>query len=179
MSHFTQASTQEELKSQYRNLAKEWHPDLNPGKPDALRMMQEINAEYAAAAARSSFYGAKDRAAKAHAEGRKVNTDYVDLDQVREDLRRIIEELLNISPDLDIEIAGLWVWVGGDTKPHYKAIKALGLRWCKNKGECGLWAYAGVKSFGRGNWSMDDIRGTYGSAKVYKEEKQTRPMLAA
>lgn len=35
--------TPEDFKARYRELVKEWHPDLNPENPDALRRMQEIN----------------------------------------------------------------------------------------------------------------------------------------
>ena len=36
----------EELKSAYRKLAKQYHPDLNPGDENAARRMNEINAAY-------------------------------------------------------------------------------------------------------------------------------------
>ena len=33
----------EDFKSRYRDLVKQWHPDINPGKHDALKHIQEIN----------------------------------------------------------------------------------------------------------------------------------------
>ena len=36
----------EELKQAYRSLIKQWHPDLNPDKPDAASMTQIINEAY-------------------------------------------------------------------------------------------------------------------------------------
>lgn len=39
-------ASEEEIKKAYRRLAKKYHPDLNPGDPEAARKMNEINAAY-------------------------------------------------------------------------------------------------------------------------------------
>lgn len=39
-------ANQEEIRKVYRKLAKETHPDLNPGKPEAEKRFKEINAAY-------------------------------------------------------------------------------------------------------------------------------------
>ena len=39
-------ASDEEIKRAYRKLAKQYHPDLNPGDPVAAKKMQEINAAY-------------------------------------------------------------------------------------------------------------------------------------
>ncbi len=39
-------ATDEEIKTAYRRLAKQYHPDLNPGDAEAARKMNEINAAY-------------------------------------------------------------------------------------------------------------------------------------
>ena len=39
-------ASDEEIKRAYRNLAKKYHPDMNPGDAEAARKMQEINAAY-------------------------------------------------------------------------------------------------------------------------------------
>ena len=39
-------ATDEEIKKAYRRLAKQYHPDRNPGDAEAARKMQEINAAY-------------------------------------------------------------------------------------------------------------------------------------
>ena len=39
-------ASDEEIKQAYRKLAKKYHPDLNPGDPEAAKKMQQINAAY-------------------------------------------------------------------------------------------------------------------------------------
>ena len=39
-------ASDEEIKRAYRNLAKKYHPDLNPGDQVAAQRMQEVNAAY-------------------------------------------------------------------------------------------------------------------------------------
>ena len=39
-------ASDEEIKRAYRQLAKKYHPDLNPGDAEAARKMQQVNAAY-------------------------------------------------------------------------------------------------------------------------------------
>ena len=39
-------ASDEEIKRAYRRLAKQYHPDVNPGDQEAARRMQEVNAAY-------------------------------------------------------------------------------------------------------------------------------------
>ena len=39
-------ASDEEVKRAYRQLAKKYHPDMNPGDPHAAEMMNRINAAY-------------------------------------------------------------------------------------------------------------------------------------
>ncbi len=40
------SASQDEIKSAYRKLAKKFHPDLNPGKPEVERQFKEISSAY-------------------------------------------------------------------------------------------------------------------------------------
>ena len=42
----SKGATEDEIKTAYRKLAKQYHPDLNPGDPNAAVRMNEINAAY-------------------------------------------------------------------------------------------------------------------------------------
>lgn len=42
----SQSATEDEIKQAYRRLAKQYHPDLNPGDAAATRRMNEINEAY-------------------------------------------------------------------------------------------------------------------------------------
>ncbi len=39
-------ASDDEIKQAYRRLAKKYHPDRNPGDPEAAKKMQEVNAAY-------------------------------------------------------------------------------------------------------------------------------------
>ena len=39
-------ASDEEIKKAYRRLAKQYHPDRNPGDAEAAKKMQEVNAAY-------------------------------------------------------------------------------------------------------------------------------------
>ena len=71
---------------------------------------------------------------------------------------------------LEIELCGRWLWIGGNTREHKEALKALGCKWSKNKM---LWSWhheeAGRK-WRRGNYTMGDIRRKYGSYNVQMSE---------
>jgi len=42
----TRGASQDEIKSAYRKLAKKFHPDLNPGKPEVERQFKDVSAAY-------------------------------------------------------------------------------------------------------------------------------------
>lgn len=155
--------TPEQLHSQYRDLCKQHHPDLNRTDPTATARMQQINAEYAAAM----------NPAQRRAKPGKSEAEYVDLARVAENIRAAIEAIITL-PNLQIEICGLWVWVSGETKPVKDQIKAAGYKWASKKEK---WYFAGIAAGGRGQWDMEKIRTHYGSTHVRREDekKPSRP----
>lgn len=157
-------ATPEELHTQYRDLCKLHHPDLNRNDPTATARMQQINAEYAAASA------AANRTAKPG----KTEEEYTDLARVSENIRAAIEAIITL-PNLQIEICGLWVWVSGETRPVKDQIKAAGYKWASKKEK---WYFAGVPAGGRGNWDMEQIRERYGSAKVSRKDDEQKKNTA-
>jgi hypothetical protein len=67
--------------------------------------------------------------------------DYTDAAAVDERIPEAIEKIVTLE-GLEIEICGLWVWVGGTTRPHKQELKAAGYSWAPQKEK---WYFAGVR----------------------------------
>jgi hypothetical protein len=70
---------------------------------------------------------------------------------------------------LTIEICGAWVWLSGATFKHKAAIKSAGFKYGSKKKR---WYFRpdDWQSKSRGNYSMDDIRGKYGSVSPISKQ---------
>ena len=146
MNYFENVKTMAELKSRYRDLAKQFHPDKNP---NGLKAMQDINNQY------EILFDKLNN-------GETIETarDYIE----------IIERLLKYE-NIEIEIIGTWIWVHGETRPIKEELKSLGFRWASKKKK---WYLGEHKAKGKYKQrSLDDIRETYGSQFVTKTQKAT------
>lgn len=151
--YFADCKTLDELRIAYRKLAAIHHPDVGGD----VATMQAINAEH-------------DRVFESLKAAHNASADeYHQTTETPEEFRRVVVELLKLS-GLNIEICGSWLWIGGNTREHKEALKALGCKWSKNKM---LWSWhheeAGRK-WRRGNYSMGDIRRKYGSYNIQMSE---------
>lgn len=145
---FRDCATAQEIKDLYRKLCRQHHPDL--GGDTAT--MQALNAAYDQAckqAQRTDRPGKSEGAYDYYSAGDTL-------------VREAIEKVITL-PGITIEICGWWVWLSGDTRAVKDQIKASGYRWAKQKS---MWYFPGVPSRGKGTYSMDDIRQTYGSEVV-------------
>ncbi len=152
----------EDLKSIYRKLALENHPDRGGDKIK----MQEINAEYAAL-----FEELKDVHKSSRPDGPKTYRAEAATKETPEDFINICAELFRLD-GLEVELCGRWLWIGGNTRQHKEVLKKLGCKWSKNKEkwswhfpEDAAWQYKGKKS-----WSMDRIRDRFGSERLGADE---------
>lgn len=165
MKYFSKINTLEELRKQYKELLKKYHPDNANGSEEATKA---INAEYDIL-----FKALKDR----H-EQKQTNpndsTDKSDYDNMKYDftedkkLREVLQRIITMQ-GLNIEIVGCWIWVDGSTFVHKDALKTLGFKWAKEKKK---W-YFHTEAFRKRSHkklSMDDIRNYYGSTEVQTEE---------
>jgi hypothetical protein len=159
INYFSNCQTLEDAKALYHKLAMANHPD----RGGDVRIMQEINAQYARFQSEFTYHSERARQAAAHAEGKKTAADYHDLEEVIEILRVKIEAVLNLG--LTAELCGLWVWVSGDTRPQKEELKTLQFKWAHDKE---AWYFAGVPSFNRKPFTMDEIRNQYGSRTFTK-----------
>lgn len=139
--------TKEEIKKAYRLACKKYHPDLNSA---GLEMMQLVNAAYDEL---KSF------------EGSIGNDDVIfEESEYSEEINNALNAIIHYD-DLEIEICGSWVWVGGNTRDHKETLKMSGFKWANRKK---MWNFRpdDWKSSSRGNYSMDNIRDSHGSKTV-------------
>lgn len=157
----------EDLKSLYRKLALENHPDRGGDKVK----MQEINAEYA-----FLFESLKDVHKSSRPDGPRTYTAEQKTKETPEDFINICAELFKLD-GLEVELCGRWLWIGGNTMAHKDRLKALGCKWSKGKQK---WSWhfpedAAMSYKGKKAWSMDRIRLQFGSERLGAEDDDRRP----
>lgn len=148
MKFFKDVKTLEELKQEYKRLAKLHHPDVG-GDHETMKL---VNSEY-------------DEMVKILKNG---NTDKnQDSDVDLEDFKEVIEKLI-IYDDIILEIVGTWLWASGDTKPHKELLsKELGFFWNPKRE---VWQKKPKdqqnKKFVNSKKSDEELKRMYGSKKV-------------
>jgi hypothetical protein len=173
INYFANCQTLAEAKELYHRLAMANHPDHGGD----VRIMQEINRQYAVFQTDFAWHSETRRQQEAHAEGKKTCADYHDIAEVLQVLGTKIEAALNMG--LEVELTGLWIWVSGDTRPHKEELKELKFKWSHDKT---AWYYPGVPSFNRKPFTMDEIRNQYGSrtfTKAAQPEEEKRQAIPA
>lgn len=155
MKYFQTCQTLEEVKTLYRELAKQFHPDLNP---DGKEVMQEINNEYEFACAKV-LQDVKDSSSKFDAAMM---------------FREKIDQIINL-PGIQIEIVGAWLWITGKTREVKEELKNLEFRFAPKK-IAWYWFPEGFESRGSGK-SLDQIRAKYGSEVIRKREEERKNLL--
>lgn len=147
-----------ELKRRYHALALKYHPDHGGNEED----MKALIAEY-----EYLFSNLKNK--KEDKEG-NVYTSEEEVNETPEQYVRIVEALINCV-GLKLEVCGDWLWVSGNTQHWEARLDSAGFFKCPKKRLNGipLWAYnfspKKKKYFSRG-WSMNRIRGTFGSRNI-------------
>ena len=158
--YFKDVNTLEELRRQYRDLLKKYHPDNANGSTQAT---QEINAEYD-----KLFKVLKDRHEKTA--DNKENNAKTDFNNMKYDfsedakLREVLQQIITFE-GINIEIVGCWIWVDGNTYGYKDTLKSIGFKWAREK----LVRYFHTEAFrkrSKKKLSMEDIRNYYGSTEV-------------
>ena len=146
----------QDLKNQYKDLIKKYHPDVNS---NGLEAMKAINAEY-----EQLFKEIKNNT---------LNKEETKHHDINDNFRTIIEKIIFLD-DIKIEIIGSWVWISGNTYQHYNTIKEAGFKFSKSK-KAWYW-YNGMdsdfKKHFKGRYSMNELRLRHGYATVEKEEQK-------
>lgn len=152
MKWFNECKTVEEVKAQYKKLAKQYHPDLGGD----TETMQNINKEYAFATAKA-VKGAN--LSEEEAESEILSS---------EAYREAIEKIIHLD-GITIELVGYWLWVTGHTFPVRTTLKDAGFLFAPKKI---AWYFrtAEYKVSKGGKKTLDEIRSKYGS-EVLNEDK--------
>lgn len=150
MKYFNNCSTLNEVKSLYRTLAKQHHPD----KGGNLATMQEINNEYA--------FAIRKIASGADLSSEERESEILNA----EAYKNAINAIINLE-GINIEICGGWIWVTGNTYQHKTVFKENGFYFASKKV---AWYFrsAEYKTNNRKKLDLDQIRTKYGSQTINK-----------
>lgn len=168
MKYFNNVSTLEELRRQYKELLKQYHPDNANGSTAAT---QEINSEYDRLfkVLKDKHESKSDKTADstAHKES-SYNANMYDWENDKA-LRDVLQKIINFD-GIEIEIVGAWLWVSGNTYNYKKELKEIGFKWASQK-KMWYWKSEAYQKKSRKSLSMDDIRSYYGSTKVQTDSR--------
>ena len=155
-----------DVKTLYRKLAKQHHPDHGGD----VEVMKQLNSEYHDALKNLHGYKTKD-GNKEFTYKYDVETEQVIMDQLYKFLSLKME-------NVDILLIGFWVWIKGDSKPHKESLKDLGCKWSSDK-KVWYWKPPHFKKSYRSGKSLGQLANQYGATIVKeKENKQKRLAIA-
>ena len=153
-------TTLEELKTMYRKLAVQHHPDKG-GNPET---MKEINNEYDELFPKlKNVHKTKDG---------ETYTAKQENDETADSFKDLINELMKMD-EIIIEIIGCFVWVTGNTRPYKEQLKALKFQWHSKKF---AW-YLKPEDYRRrsqGDYTMEEIRAMYGTSGQMNSNGMTK-----
>ena len=168
MKYFNNVNALEDLRRQYKELLKKYHPDNPQGSTEAC---QEINAEYD-----RLFKVLKDKhESKSGKTADSTNTKQSEYSKNMYDwendkaLREVLQKIINFD-GIEIEIVGAWLWVSGNTYIFKDELKEIGFKWASQKKQWYFHTDA-YRKRSRKSLSMDDIRNYYGSTKVQTDSR--------
>lgn len=168
MKYFNNVSTLEELRRQYKELLKKYHPDNANGSTEAT---QEINSEYD-----RLFKVLKDKhESKSDKTADSTNTNQSEYSKNMYDwendrsLREVLQKIINFD-GIEIELVGAWIWVSGNTYSYKKELKEIGFKWASQK-KMWFWHGENFKKKSRKTLSMEEIQNYYGSTKVQTDSR--------
>lgn len=117
MNYFKNVTNLNELKKEYRKLAKQYHPDCNT--TDTTQIMKDINKQYKLLF--EQLKHTKNNTTNEDNQSENVNT-----------FMNIINELIKYE-NITIDIVGSWLWIDGNTYTIKDKLKSIGFKWSKNK----------------------------------------------
>lgn len=160
--YFSNPKTLDELRKQYKDLLKKYHPDNPNGSTEATK---DINNEY-----ETLFKMLKDVHNQTADDTSSQTYDNMKWDFAEdEELRNMLSKAIQLV-GLNITIVGNWIWVDGDTYPHKATLKELGFKWAHEKKKW-YWHSETFRKKSNKKLSFDTICNYYGSADVRTEQR--------
>ena len=160
--YFKDVNTLEELRKQYKELLKTYHPD-NGG---SVSEMQNINAEYD-----QLFKVLKDwhDTNQTSSDKGKENYDNMKYDFTEDKkLRDMLNRIIGFE-GITIEVCGSWIWAF-DSYNCRKGLKEMEFKFAGKK-KAWYWHSETFRKRGHRVLSMDDIRSYYGSTEVQTDKR--------
>ena len=165
MTYFKNTNTLEELRKQYKELLKRYHPDNPNGSTEAT---QQINQEY-----EKLFKLLKDKHDSRQTSNTEKKTSFYNNMKYdfSEDikLREVLNKVINFT-DVTIGLCGSWIWISGNTYQYKKELREIGFKWAPNK-KAWYWHSEAFRKRSNKKLSMNDIRNYYGSTEVQPEQR--------
>lgn len=153
---FFKSTNIEDLKKEYRELAKKYHPDFGGD----TRTFQDMQAE---------FIDLCQRLANVHKADETAQED--EAQEAPEEFASVINQVVTLD-GVDIEIIGKWVWVSGNTYANKEKIKNAGFFW-SSKHKKWYWNGSTHKSKKHSKMDMQLIKAVHGCQKI-KSGRQLR-----
>ena len=147
---FTNVTTIEQLRKQYRELLKKYHLDNENG---SVEVTQEINAEYDLVFSILS---------------KEEHSDSQSTREENEQFKVILNAIIGYN--ITIEIIGNWIWCF-NCYAYKDQLKSLGFTWC-NKKKAWVWHSGEYHRHHKKEIPLNDIRTKYGSQTVRKQAHQ-------
>lgn len=170
--YFKDVQTLEELRKQYKDLLKKYHPDNENGSEEITKA---INTEYDRLFkilknkhdSRQQNTGSNNTTGNNKSSYDNMKYDFKEDERLREMLQKVI-----YFSDITIEIIGNWIWLSGNTYQYRKEFKELGFKFAGQK-KSWYWHSEAFRKRSHKRLSMDDIRDYYGSTEVepYRRER--------
>lgn len=148
---FAGVTTIEELRKQYRELLKKFHPDNAGG---SVEITQEINAEYDRLFAILSKENSTDGQSYTQEEN--------------EQFKAVLNAISGFN--MTVQIIGEWIWAF-DSYAYKDALKALGFRYAPKK-KAWTWHSGEYRRFNKKEVPLSHIRAKYGCQTVRSQSRQ-------
>ena len=163
MKYFTNCHTAEDVKKQYRENARKYHPDLGGDPEDFKAMLTEYEQLW-------------ERYKNIHVNSQGETYEKATT-ETPEEFANIIDILVRLT-DVYVEICGSWIWVSGNTKEHVATLKELSFRWSRKK-QAWYFHSQPYRKRSRRELSLDEIRDMFGSRHYENNQEEEKLLQAA